>query len=93
MYELDKINELRNKNAVFLCTTTGKLYKIGPEDGNSNILLLSSSGYREMATHSIEFSTQASTGNNLIKGLTTLNGYGAYSSPFEAIIYVPLTSN
>lgn len=92
MNTLEKINTLKSKNAILMCTYTNKVYNLGPE-GNGNIFLLSSSGYRELPIHNIKFEEKDDTGIQLIKGMTSLNGYDAYSSPFEAVIYVPLTND
>lgn len=92
MDTLEKLNTLKSKNAILMCTYTNKVYNLGPEE-NGNIFLLSSSGYRELPIYNVKFEEQDDTGMQLIKGMTSLNGYDAYSSPFEAVIYIPLTND
>lgn len=101
MIASDKINKediftkLQTKEYMVICSTTKKLFSVVMTDVNpadpreTKVVFTSPSGYRDCPIKNLYFSKNH-RGDLCINGMTSLNGWGEYCSPFEGVLYKPV---
>lgn len=81
-----------------ICEATKKLFSIIVTDINTTdpqetkIVFTSPEGYRDCPVKNLYF-TKNHRGDLCVAGMTSLNGWGAYNSPFSGSIYKPVKNS
>lgn len=99
------VPEKINKEAIFnklqlgeyavICSATKKLFSVVVSDMNpadpreTRIVFASPDGYRDCPIKNLYFSKNH-RGDLCVEGMTSLNGWGSYNSPFTGVIYKPI---
>lgn len=101
MIASDKINKedifhkLQLGEYAVICSATKKLFSVIVTDMNpadpreTRIVFASPNGYRDCPIKNLYF-TKNHRGDLCINGMTSLNGWGEYCSPFEGVLYKPI---
>lgn len=91
----DIFNKLQTGEYAVICLTTKKLFSVvvsdmNPTDlGETRIVFASPDGYRDCPIKNLYFSKNH-RGDLCVEGMTSLNGWGSYNSPFTGVIYKPI---
>jgi hypothetical protein len=91
----DIFNKLQAGKYMVICEATKKLFSIIVTDINTEdpqetkIVFTSPEGYRDCPVKNLHF-TKNHRGDLCVAGMTSLNGWGAYNSPFSGCIYKPI---
>lgn len=97
----DKINKedifakLQTGEYAVICSVTKKLFSVvvsdmNPADPKETLIVFASpDGYRDCPIKNLYF-VKNHRGDLCIEGMTSLNGWGSYNSPFTGVIYKPI---
>lgn len=91
----DIFNKLQTGEYMVICDATKKLFSIVMTDMNpadpmeTKVVFASPNGYRDCPIKNLYF-TKNQRGDICVEGMTSLNGWGNYCSPFTGVIYKPI---
>lgn len=84
------LHYLQDNKAILCSTATGINYSVVLNRTQNRVTFPSRQGYRDCPVSNL-YVTKDHRGFICINGMTSLNGWGRMSSPFEAVIYFPIS--